>query len=570
MRLPQRHSSALGFIAACVLAAQGKVDARAYATPQGTQDLSSEAQLLRLDLRVQSELGPGRVRIDRGSNDGLQLGDIVFFHPLAGGTFPGSVIALQERTAQVELFDPALSVPPGTRAEIEIPSDRLHVEEKSEPQYPEHPPWENLDPDWTPDQPLLAEVNAVLPIERAMLFSGRFYAIGGRTWTSGGHRGDSFYRLGTEIHSDNPFGRGGGIQLDGELNWRTTDLPDERDEDDLRQRVDRLSYYVGGTRFAPDRHEGGRFLQHGMPEFGVLDGYEFTRRLSNGNRYGASIGFMPEPDPDYESFSDFQLAAFYEWFAQDSEERVSFSTGYQKTFHHGKSDRDLIVTKFSHVPVDGWNTHATTWLDYYTDRDDIKSSGFELTQAYLSTSRRNADGDGVHFTFNHLRFPELLRNEFLEPLAAELDNNHNERLGTHLWKFISGGKRVHVRGGLWVDEDDRGADAELGLEIPDLWADQSSTGFAVFDTNGQFSNTYGGRVTFLKYANNGYWDVTGEVSNNHQLGFEEDLNDLFQYRLRLARELRTAAGWNLSLFVESQAWRDDASLLCGFHIQRLF
>src|SRR5215813_259492 len=53
----------------------------------------------------------------------------------------------------------------------------------------------------------------------------------------------------------------------------------------------RLSYSIGGDRFAPDRIEVGRFLQYGMPEFGVLDGVEWDRRLAGGDSFGASVGF---------------------------------------------------------------------------------------------------------------------------------------------------------------------------------------------------------------------------------------------------------------------------------------
>ena len=84
--------------------------------------------------------------------------------------------------------------------------------------------------------------------------------------------------------------------------------------------IQRLSYFQGGTRFSEKRWEAGRFLQHGMPEFGVLDGFEWTHRREGGDQFGASVGFMPQPDDDYESFADFQLAAYYLWVADHREE----------------------------------------------------------------------------------------------------------------------------------------------------------------------------------------------------------------------------------------------------------
>ena len=82
------------------------------------------------------------------------------------------------------------------------------------------------------------------------------------------------------------------LHFDGEVDW----LTEQNDESGLDLLVRRLSYAWGGTRFTAQRWEGGRFLQHGMPEFGVLDGIEWTRRRENGHRYGVSVGFLPEPD----------------------------------------------------------------------------------------------------------------------------------------------------------------------------------------------------------------------------------------------------------------------------------
>ena len=53
------------------------------------------------------------------------------------------------------------------------------------------------------------------------------------------------------------------------------------------------------------RWEAGRFLQNGMPEFGVIDGGEWSSRRKNGDRYGISR----EVQDEYSLQSQLRIAA---------------------------------------------------------------------------------------------------------------------------------------------------------------------------------------------------------------------------------------------------------------------
>src|SRR6201988_4439863 len=97
-----------------------------------------------------------------------------------------------------------------------------------------------------------------------------------------------FARAGTVLLVENFMQKGGDLYFDAETNYRDTDVPDDDDDQDTLLRLERFSYAWGGNRFAADRYEVGRFLQHDMPEFGVLDGGEWTRRLSGGDIFGGS------------------------------------------------------------------------------------------------------------------------------------------------------------------------------------------------------------------------------------------------------------------------------------------
>lgn len=528
-----------------------------------------------VSLRVSSS-GPGAsVEVDRGSSDGLEIGDVVTFSPREGGSLRGSVVRVEERTAVVEMRDPSRLPATGTRGEVTIPGSRLagsedplqpegvpEVEQPGPEQEgdAEHPPWQNGDESYSSGMPLLAEVRAVRPEDRDARLTGRVYLIADYIYadTDDDTRSDAFLRGGTDLLLENPFGIGGGLSFDGEYNYKRTDVPDQDDEDETELRVDRLSYNLGGTRYSSRRMEIGRFLQYGMPEFGLLDGFEYGRRKDNGQRYGASIGLMPEPDPDLESGNDFQVSGWYRWVS-DATEEMSASGGYQKTWHNGNADRDLFVGKFTYLPPEGWNFLSTAWIDFYTSGDDAKGSGLGLTQAYARTGHRWASGDGVNVTYSHISFPEIDRNEFLPVTEDQLEDDHSDRVGLDGWTWLSRETRFSGDAGVWVDEDESGGDLEFGLEMDELFQHRSKTGLFLFGTAGEFSNVLGTRLSYGRFTEDGRWDVSYEYANHDQEGFDEDNDDVFQHWLRANRDFFTASGWDLSVTANARYWDFDSS-----------
>jgi hypothetical protein len=328
----------------------------------------------RVELRVVSAR-PGSATIDRGTQDGLARGDRITFRPREGNAFYGTIRRIEERGALVDLDDPSIVPPAGTRGEVQVPRSRLDVALPPTPEpavppagAPEHPPWEERQDDWTQDQPLLARVRPLRPSERPRTIHGRIYSIADFTKSSEDDRTDGFYRLGSEVTIENQTGRGDRIHFEGELNYRHTDVPDNDDDSSGYLRLDRASYAVGGNRFQPSRFEVGRFLQDNLPEFGLVDGAEWARRLDNGDRIGFSAGFMPEPDPEQESVQDFQMAASYRWI-HDASEQLTATVGFQKTLHDADADRDLLVAKLAYLPRSGITFTSTAWVDYYTSGD---------------------------------------------------------------------------------------------------------------------------------------------------------------------------------------------------------
>jgi len=539
---------------------------------QGKKDLE------RLDLRVTSTPTASRVVVDRGSNDQVEAGDLVMFRPRGGGVFEGTVMEVDERSAVVELLDKSVVLAVGTRGHALIPVARIKpAQPVDEPATgaansetaDAHETWENTDGGWAPDMPLLAEIRAVRPERRERSISGRAYAIVDTTRTSQEDRSDTFMRIGENLRIENPFERGGGIQIDLEQNYRATDLPDQLDEDTGRMRFDRVSYYRGGGRFSENRWEAGRFLQDGMPEFGLLDGFEYSQRLDSGDSVGGSIGFMPEPHGHLNSGRDFQAAGYYRWVA-DASERLSATGGFQQTLHNNAADRSLLIGKVQYLPEDGWNFNGALWIDAYSGTDAAKGAGLGLTQAHLSTTRRWESGSGVNVAYNHWEFPELQRDEGFQVLPDQLANAHNDRVAFRGWKQVTDKQRGHTELGVWSDQEESGVDAAAGLDFTELFGDRTRTDLTVFGTQGRFSTLLGARVVHGKSLRNGRWDLLYEVAQNDQEGFAADQDNFTQHRLRGSRSMTWVSGWDLSFYLESLLWADEDSWSLGLYLQRSF
>ncbi|MDH3593102.1 MAG: hypothetical protein OER88_14550, partial [Planctomycetota bacterium] len=156
--------------------------------PAGAQDVEYE----RVVLRVISVNASGAT-VDRGSRDGVNVGDSVEFFPREGGVYRGTVTEVSDRRAVVRIDDPKFKPAAGSRGEALVPPSRFQiVDEDPEPEpepepdpkktdpeggktpegtkdpektdgapdgkTPEHPPWKNKDEDYKEGKPLLAEV----------------------------------------------------------------------------------------------------------------------------------------------------------------------------------------------------------------------------------------------------------------------------------------------------------------------------------------------------------------------------------------------------------------------------
>jgi hypothetical protein len=546
-----------------------------------------ERDFVELQVRVLS-LQHGTAIVDHGSNDGLAIGDRVRFLPRAGAQVEGTIEALTERSSVVRFDDPSFAPGPGTRGSVRLPWSRRTKDaaraapvepaagtppapEVAPPQEtplaPEHPPWKERRDEWSAREPLLARLEPVRPEQRARSVHGRLYSIADTILVNQDHRRDWLYRAGGDVTYDNVSGRADTLHVGAELNYRSTVVPDGQDEHGFTLRLARLSYVRGGTRFAPERWEFGRFLHNGMPEFGVLDGVEWVRRTESGDRYGASFGFLPEPDPDFDTGADLQVAGFYRWLSDASEE-LSASLGFQKTFHHLAADRDLLVTNLRYLPPRGWTLYGTAWLDFYGSGEDTKPF-VEPTQVYLASGRRFAGGSTLELVYSHLAFPALERHEFVPVDDAGLEDDHRERLA--LESRLAMARHFTFDGGvgLWTDEDESGFDGEAGFAVDGIGGNGYAS-LAAFATRGRFVTSLGARLGFGLALDASRFGLDYEIGANRLDGFSADNDDLPQHRLRLSGDLVGATGWSLALHAEGLLFDDEHALSAGFHLQKSF
>ena len=314
-----------------------------------------------MEVRVTS-ISADLVFVGRGSAAGVRVGDRVLLAPVGRPQVAGVVRGVTRNHARVELDlgGPALQgLMVGTPGQVFVHPEKKTVapvgEEPLDPTVPglpaagavERPPgasseWTRPPEEWNEGMPLLAPSPATPGGERPAEWSGwwsltgdwtRSELAGGRDWLG--------LRTGMGLTGRNAFGRGGRLHVQGDLFTRSADVGPNLLEDETRLRVSRLSYELGGRRGEATRLEFGRFFQHAVPEFGRLDGVEYGRRIGDGRALGLSLGHRPESRDSLFSQEDWQLGLNLSG-GEDVGEKLDWRAAFQKTWHGGKSDRDLL------------------------------------------------------------------------------------------------------------------------------------------------------------------------------------------------------------------------------------
>jgi len=547
---------------------------------RATQETARE-EFERVEFTVTAVSG-SELYLDQGREALLQPGDRVRVFPAEGPARTGRIVSVARTSARASLDEGLEGLEVGMRGAVWIPRARLEEAQRAAaepvivpveptpateapPRVPEHPPWSAPPVEWNAELPLLAPAHGLAPEERARRFRAELFTSLDLTRDDAGDepRDLAATTLGFSSRLENPFRHGGELHLEAELFARSSELAGES-EQDTRFRLERASYAWGGVRGARDRGEVGRFLQREFPELGFLDGVEYVK-ASGSHRLGASFGFLPLPDDTFSSGDDLAAALFYR-HASDEARTLSIGGGYQKTWHQGAADRDLLVGEFELHPGERTSLFASTLVDVYTSGDTLKSSGPEVTQLFVNATHRTERGHGAGLFLSRLAFPELERDEFDEVTAAEIADDVNDRYGADGWLALGESLQLYGRAEAWSDQDDSGAGFRTRVTRRDLFARGETLGLELFTNTGKFSDSLGLRASARWRLEHGSLDLAWDATNYTQDAVDEDL---LQHALRGQYDLSFGA-WYLALYLESRFGDDQDALSLGFLLQRSF
>ena len=505
-----------------------------------------------IEVHIAQVSGP-RVTIDRGSTSGIAVGDVARFEDAAGVLMEGAVASVKTDSARIEMNDlsEGMILWVGQRGEVLVPSKRARADgtASAADDKPEHGPWPEPVGPWAPGRPLLAPMTSPQPEERDQDIRGRFYTRYqyADDREGSGRRYQRFWS-GLDLELTNPFERGGQFRFRGDYSYRDY-LKGVSSDDDSDARLQRFSYRHGTAIDDPARIEVGRFLHSEFSAFGLLDGVEYVRRLEDGSRVGFSLGMQPTRTDELTTAEDVASSVFYRWVA---DEDLNLGAGYQKTWHKGKADRDLVVGTLNWTLAERTYLRAAAKVDYQDGNTVHGSKGFQLSDLHVSLDHRFEQSAGIGLYASYADWPELLRDEFPLVLQETIANQQVSRLGLRGWKQVAHGIRLNGRVGGWQDNDHSGGSAELRCSLRDVLYEGGEFSLAIFDTEGAFSSGIGARALLTHWFDETTLRLGYETTRYEQAGFTGDQQALMHHLWRASLDTRLARDLDLSLNVDQR------------------
>ena len=458
-------------------------------------------EALKRDVRVTSVSG-NSVFLDAGRDLGIEPGATVVLFLPEGGQVEVIVRDVSANNARAELPAGAEIPTIGTRGELYVaPPDPDEYDQETKGTYgpdsestPEHPPWVRQEGQRDEDMPLLAPAFATQLKERPMDIHGRLFTDHRFTHDGGGSRSNNFYigRVGAWLEVTNPFKQGGRLLFSGDLDYRGADSSFDS-ESDVRVRVDRLSYAIGGQEYSPYRVELGRFYSTYLPEIGLVDGAEGTLRFKNGWEIGAALGSFPVAFPERDTGEDFGFYLFAN-YVSEAAHQLRGTIAYQQTWHQGAPDRNLLLGRISARPLPWLWVFSRARIDIYGPSDDLKSGSAGLTEFFLQTRFTPGPDWGGSLSYIHTTWPQLRRKEFDRLPDRLVSDGHVDRITASSWYRLSKIVRVSGRANYWLDQDNNGYGLQFGTDLKNLWDDSSNLHAAIYYNSAAFTDGIGFRL----------------------------------------------------------------------------
>ncbi|MBK8976799.1 MAG: hypothetical protein IPM29_12850 [Planctomycetes bacterium] len=527
------------------------------------------------ELQVHVTAVAGRsVYLDRGRSDGLEPGQEVELLPPGGTPVPATIREASTSSARAEI-PPGRELPPiGTPGTARVARRAAGDPARSAPRraaVPDHPPWQATPLEHDPDDPLLAPAFGGGPARRPTRWDGRAFMQLLYSRDDGDGRANEYLlaRLGTRLGVFNPFGLGGSLSFDGELTRRASDLLDDGSDATDRGRIDRLSYAHGDDEARDVRFEAGRFVSRFAPELGLLDGVEVARRLGSSWRVGAGAGALPLPFPARQTGEDWGAFAFAQWVGGGNT-RASWTGGFQKTWHHGTPDRDLLFTRFDWSPAERLRFDGSAKVDLYGSGDDLKSTGPELTEAWLSSSWRPNDRVRVGVTASRYRWAQLRRDELYFADPELIRRAGVLRAGPRVDVDLADDVRAWARADWWQDQDDQGLGGELGVEARDALAAGLDVSAALFRVDGSFQDGPGIRLRAAQRIGAHRVELRYELVSWSTAGLPAGDETFEQHRVGASLDLVPADAVSLQIDAELTFGDGQDALFLGTYAQFRF
>lgn len=541
------------------LAARGRTD-------QDEADVVDGQEFVRVEVRVTAVLGEA-IYLDRGAEARLEVGDRLVLRPAGRPALEARLSLVTRASSRATVLDAPQGLAPGDPGEVLVPAVRLRAPEPG--QGAPEVVWEHPPEEFDTARPLLSSSAHTPPQGRALELRGRAWVAldfhadrepgGGDSWLA---------RSGFDATLWNPFGQGGVLDVRAEV-FRREAAFEEVDEGRTRLRVDRLSYRLGGTREQPRALTIGRFLHGELPELGLLDGAEFVHRRPNGDRLGASVGFAPEPFAELDTGDDLAASVFYRGFL-GSQAELSYAGAYQKTWHRGDADRDLVLTTLDWRPGPVFSAHGSAWFDLYTSGTEAKDSGPELTELHLHANWRFASERGLGLSATHVRWPEFERAEFPEPSLADLSNAEATRAGAHAYTRLTERLRLRARADLWEDQGQSGAGGELELARRSRGPAFGELAVALFANDAKFVEVYGARLSVRRRGPRLGWRMAYEAAFFDNVSGSGPGDAELQHLVRLGLDREFGSAWSLSLDGDYRFGDDQDGYALGLYLSRRF
>ena len=489
-----------------------------------------------MEVHVTGSNGP-ILTISRGSTAGVVKGDTVIFRRPGRQPLVGVVLRADESESRVELenLEDGARVAIGAAGEVLVLQSRAATG-SAESDVPEHPPWQEPVGTWAPGKPLLAPVQSPMPEERESELRGRVSTRLQYTDDSRGHRRYARWWTGIDLNWSNPAERGGALRFKGDVSYRDA-MSGSRTADETIFRVQRFSYLLGGRHGEPQGIEVGRFLSSVFPEFGLIDGVEYVRRFDDGDQVGGSLGFLPDFRDDLQTSNDLSTTLFYRW-VESPEEKFALGLGYQKTWHDGSADRDLLAGTLQWIVGPRTSVRASALVDYYDSTALLESQGFQLTELHASVNQRIGDKSGVSLFASYLDWPELLKDELPVPAATTISDQKVTRGGANAWVRVTDDVTIYARADAWSDDRNSGSSADLRANLRDLLLEDSQLSVGAYQTQGSFSDALGARIEHTQWFGTTTVRVGYQPVQHSQTGFLGEQADLLQHALRLGIDSR--------------------------------